>query len=1065
MPSSWTELLDRDLLKLAESPSATSCRSEKLVPGERREVAILFLDIQGFTALSENLDHETVHRLTTSLMGALSRIIENYGGYVDKFEGDRVMALFGAREAAEDDCTRAVTSGLRMLELIREVGPAFESGGADIGARVGVSFGSATVAPDAAGHLTAMGDEVNVASRLEDAADSNCLFASGKVHDLCFDSFEWKDLGALSIRGRTKPVRTWRADGFGGRQIERWQRVSALKPAPLLGREPEMAALEECWKEQELAVDRSIRGSPRHIVAVVQGVAGIGKSRLIHEFISAHRECLELLASRTASFDQPPWWLWTGLLKEFSGEAPSAIDSIRASVAALASEAGSNGEALLGSLAELEALLVPGAPGKPEDITPEAWSSGIQVAIRNLVRACCVNGGKVAILLEDMQWVDSASRDAVEFLLCNCEVSTPLLILVSSRSDGESCSLPLRPVTEGYARVHTINLRPLDSGSARLLMRHKLGLPEDRALPGGLEERILERGEGNPYYIEEMLSELVGKGVLVPGEKDCALGPPLSGDCIPTSIAGLIQSRIDRLPSDLRRALQIASVLGTEFDESIFTEMCRLEGLDAGLALEGLSSFRLVDRRRGGEGRVMVFRSILARDAMYENLLHHNRTVLHRRAAKAMEESGADDVRGFAGALAWHWHAGGEVDKALRCGIRAADALGRSFQDREATIWVERLMEWLSEIDEGSLRDELLLRILLVRIMVLENLISPELKDSCEEAILLARRLGLEIEEAEAGYVLGAELLSKGRTEEGMRLVEEGLRVFESAGRFERAVSARFSLADTLRQQGKLDQADEVAQVGLAEARRIDSPREISACLAAVGAIAMSRGELDCAGKAFEEALEIDRKLGLTRRLHFVLSSLGVLHGMKGEIREALACFEESMRVQAELGTRRGEGSALNNMGNCYITLGQSGKARECFEKALLIHMETGTIKSQAITLVNLGNLASESGDLDKAIENYQTAIEIQRKAGNEPSVNNARCLLAGVRLKQGRIEDAKRTYLESAAAAERMNLGRPLASPVSDLRDQLIAAGVRADDLPVPEHWTNEDQAGKDGH
>lgn len=1054
MHSSLADLLEKDLLKLAESAPAATCRADRLSPGERRDVAILFLDIEGFTTLSENLDHETLHRLTTGLMGALSRIIESLGGYIDKFEGDRVMALFGAREATEDDCTRAVTCGLRMLQLVRDLGPVLEQSGLSLGARVGLSYGSVTVAPDAAGHLTATGDEVNVASRLEGMADTNSLFASGRVHDMCSDTFEWTDLGNLQIRGRSKTVRTWRADGFGGRMLERWERASALKPVPLVGRDAELGALEACWEEQGSRPGIGVRGAPRHVVAVVQGVAGIGKSRLIHEFLDSRGGGTILMAARTASFDQPPWWLWTVLLRNLAGGGRPSLEDLCRAVDSLALSGGSAGEPLSGSMRELEALLVPGAPGRPEEETAESWSSGMQVAIRNLVRTLASTGRRPVLLLEDMQWVDSASMEALDFVLCNTESPIPLLVLVSQRSDTEECSFRPSPMSSGYISLHTVHLHPLDDDSARLMMRSKLGYPPLEAVPGDIEDRILQRCEGNPYYIEETLSELVGRGALVPDGERFAPGPAMQGDCIPSSIAGIVRSRIDRLPSDIRRALQIASVLGEEFDEEVFSALCEQEGIEPSRALDVLASLRFIGPCGGGESRTRVFSSPLAREITYEQILHHNRTVMHRRAAKAAEALSVQGSAGLAGVVAWHWWRGGEPESAVRKGTEAAASLAGNFQLDAAEAWVSRLTEWLGDVGEGPVRDELQLRVLMVRIEILESRPQPGLETLCREALSLAGSLGLTLEEADARRSLGTALVNLGRPEEGRPLLEESLSFYEASGNFERSVSARFVLADVLRTQGRLDEALSIIGVGLSRARSRGAEKQVAMTLVSMGGILICMGRMDEALAAFMEALGIERRRGQPRVLSIVLANLGVLHGMREEIGEALACFEEAMRIHAELGVRRGEGIALNNMGNCYVALDRIDEARACFEKALLIHRETGNVKGQAVALVNLGNLADESGDFDIAVSRYQEALKMQEKAGNEPAAVNARCLMARVWAKQGRVEDARRVYEESVRAVESMGLGRNLASPVSELRKHLLGLGIADEALAVPGNW-----------
>ena len=315
--SSLADILREDI----EQPNAMlgepGVSSRHLLPGERRTVAILFLDLHGFTALSELLDHEVVHRMATGVMKALSRVVEAHGGYVDKFEGDRIMALFGADEAHENDCVRAVSCGLRMLETIEELGPVIRSTQASLAARVGIAYGNVTVAPDAAGHTTATGDEVNVASRMESGAEVGTVRVTGRVHSECGSVFEWLDLGEAEVRGRSVPVHAYRPLGPGAEQRHRWGRSAGLRSSPLVGRERELGLLREAVREHMETGRLNRLGGRAHLVLQIIGEAGTGKSRLANELIEAGcglgGEPIVLRGS-ARSFSQRPFWLWTEVL-------------------------------------------------------------------------------------------------------------------------------------------------------------------------------------------------------------------------------------------------------------------------------------------------------------------------------------------------------------------------------------------------------------------------------------------------------------------------------------------------------------------------------------------------------------------------------------------------------------------------------------------------------------------------------------------------------------------------------------------------------------------------------
>jgi class 3 adenylate cyclase/tetratricopeptide (TPR) repeat protein len=1049
MAAGWTELLDRDLKRLARGDRETGCGREELAPGERREVAVLFLDMEGFTGLSESLDHETLHRIMTGLMGVLSRVVEGCGGYVDKFEGDRVMALFGASRSTGDECSRSVTCGLRMLGIVRELGEALSRAGGSIGARAGISYGAVTVAPDAGGHLTAMGDEVNVASRLEESAGSGALLVSGKVRDLCPDGFVWTDLGEVSLRGRARPVRVFRAEGFGSGRLERWQRASPLLPAPLIGRDAEMAVLSGVAAARLAGGDSNPRGSPLHRMVLVQGPAGIGKSRLAHEFLSGP-EVGTLLSTRTASFDQPPWWLWTGLVRRFSERSPGGLAD---AVQELAGRTGAHGEALLASLPALGALMTPGAPGRPDGMTPEAWASVLDVALRNLVRAMC--GGPVTLLLEDIQWADSASLDALEFILRNCEAAIPLLVTATMRSDPDEHPVLFERGMDSYVRCETVRLGPLGDPEVRLLAARKLGLPVD-ALPGMVEEALIPRAEGNPYFVEEILSELVARGAVSPGSSEVDEAAAASAGCMPSSVGSLIRARIDDLPSGLKSALRIAAVLGLEFPGSVFAELCRLEGLDPGDSLEGLSSLRLLRRREDPGGCVVTFPSVLARDAVYENTLFHNRAVLHARAARAI---GDLEPGGYRAEIAMHLHRAGDDTAAAEKGFEAIAALVGSYQNAAALEWCDRTGSWLEGVPDGVQRERLELRLMSSRLQVLKNVGRPaEIHELTARGLEEAIRLGDP--EAEAEFVLsrGSNAIRGGAYEDAMRDISRSIGLFRALGKTDREVVARNWIIQGLIQKGRIDEALAQCRENLGIAEASGSAYSVAECLSHAGMVLIQRGRLDEAEEMLLRAVEICRQTSNLVRRAITLSSLGMVAGMRGDLRKAYGYLSDSVALSAEIGSRITEGTVLNNLGNVLVALDRRDEARACWERALAIHRETGIEKSEAVSMANLGILAEDAGDLDEAASMFASAVDIQRRVGNLSMAVNAECHLARVWLRRG--DDpagALEVYDRARSEVEGAGFGRALCTPVDELRKVLVERGVPGDRIPGPSNWEVE--------
>ena len=278
MSHNWQSMLRNGLDSITETSSKSG--RPQMAEGERRRVAALFLDLKDFTSLSESMDHEAVHGLVGGVMKVLVSVVDSHGGYVDKIEGDRIMALFGATYSAENDSIRAVSCAMSMLRTIQSASEFLSDHNIRISARAGIACGPVTVAPDALGHLTATGDTVNLASRLESRALEGTVLVSGRVYRQCGDFFLWEDCGRISIRGRSKTVQSWRPLGPGSEQKDRWKAAASVAVMPFTGREEEMKELNDSLELQNSGkVGFNRFGGRRHIAVHVCGPAGIGKKQ------------------------------------------------------------------------------------------------------------------------------------------------------------------------------------------------------------------------------------------------------------------------------------------------------------------------------------------------------------------------------------------------------------------------------------------------------------------------------------------------------------------------------------------------------------------------------------------------------------------------------------------------------------------------------------------------------------------------------------------------------------------------------------------------------------------
>ncbi|MEN8207762.1 MAG: adenylate/guanylate cyclase domain-containing protein, partial [Candidatus Fermentibacteria bacterium] len=558
--------LRNDLRKLSESVEAPSSETPRLKEGERRDVAVLFLDLKDFTSMSEGMDSEVLYEMIMSVMRILSDVIEGYGGYVDKIQGDSIMALFGARSANEKDSVHAVSCGRKMIETIGEVNDIFNETGVSISARVGISYGTVTVAPDPSGHLTAIGDVVNLASRLENRAAPDTILVSGMVMNQCGNLFEWKDLGLTGIRGRKESIHVYSPVGPGSIQKERWERAARVARSPMVGRQQEMNLLSSAWKLQTGGdVSRNRLGGSRHICVGICGEAGIGKSRLIHEFLKNNADSYEpihLLMGKTLSYAQQPFWLWITLFRSYFGidmGMEDASDILSRGLDALVEQTGD--ESLYSTEPYLALLLSIRKSGEAViETDDENRHRKTMMVIRSLVQAIA-STARTVLVLEDLHWIDSASRQTLEFLIANCRTDEPLLLLCLYRPLWESHGSILESITEASAEILELMLETVPDDGCRYLIRHMLDSKPHKEV----EDFLITRSGGNPFFLEELILDLIETGSLEEDERGWYFSSPPEEIYIPSSLNNLIRSRIDRLQPLFRGGLQHCSVLGMDF--------------------------------------------------------------------------------------------------------------------------------------------------------------------------------------------------------------------------------------------------------------------------------------------------------------------------------------------------------------------------------------------------------------------------------------------------------------------------------------------------------------------
>ncbi len=634
---------------------------------ELRPVTALFADLVGSTGLGERLSPGEVKALVGECVTRMSRAVEEFGGIVQAYMGDGICAYFGVPAAHEDDPERAARAALRIVQLVGEYAKEVEAawGITGFSVRIGVNSGQAAVGLVGAAtpQEVALGDATNVAARLQAAAEPGMVVVGGTTAARIAKQFVLEPLGEVAVKGRAEAVTAWK--------LVRPQSGARAAPSmPLVGRETELDRLRE-------ALDELVAG--RGQVVVVVGESGLGATRLLEELRMLAEGRATWLEAGCPSFgSELVYWPLEVVLRRWLGveEGEPAIAVRTKARARLGEVLGERAEAVLPYLGPLLAVtLDPGAGGS--ELSPEALAAGLHRAYRDWVLALAERGPLV-LALEDVHWADASTRELVADLL---EVTdrAPLLLALTTRPEpaSEGWKLRLKVETEYAHRLTEVTLRPLSERAQREYLR--LLMP---ALDESVVVELVERAEGNPRYLEELLRFLVDGGGLL-RERTWTLSMN-AADLLPPALENLLVARIDRLPETARKVAQTAAVIGRTFSVRLLERVVWTDDLDRDLA--ALFRAEVVRELRRYPELECTFKHGLLQEAALSTLTPERRRELHGRVGDALEELYADALDDHLELLAHHFGRSDQLEKAFRYLVSAAvraDEFGASPQAAE----------------------------------------------------------------------------------------------------------------------------------------------------------------------------------------------------------------------------------------------------------------------------------------------------------------------------------------------------------------------------------------------
>ncbi len=1008
---SVTQVLSLDQLKAfeerarqgAEGPASTPTPSD-----QQRQMTAVHFDTTGLSeALYESgLDAEGVRNRLAGLWARFDEIAREGGGVIQSKSDETGLALWGRARISEDDPERAIRAALAMraatLEESRRLfGPDWQPSDEEpLPFAAGITTGPILLERDSdSGTYSASGVAITVAGRVREAAAPGEILLAHDTFTQVRGVFTLHPHDPIRLRGRKEPLEVYLVTAAKPRAFRLKARGIEGVETKMVGREIELRLLQE-------ALTLTLEDRETQVVTVV-GEAGVGKSRLLFEFSNWTELIDETVWLFEARATQPsmlqPFSLTRDLFSfRFQILDSDSIDTVhRKFVEGVAGFLGPDSAEKAQLIGQLVGFDFSAAPAVVEALKDgEAFRQrGLELLGEFFAAACRVN--PAVLYIEDIHWADDRSLDLIN-LLVRDNARLPLFVMCMARPS----LYERRPQWgEGQHFHEKIVLEPLSQLSSRRLVRELLKkLPE---VPTALRDLVVERADGNPFYIEELVRTLIDDGVVVKGEPDWSVDETrLSGVRIPSTLTGVLQSRLDTLAPGLQQLLQRASVLGRVFWDAAAVFLSKPAGADEDEVqsmLEELRRREMILRREesGFAGTVeYVFRHAILRDVTYETIVPRQRRALHRQVGDWLLEMGGERAREHVSLVAEHYERAGEP-------VRAAAQL----------IHAGRAALQVGAYDEA-----------IATLLKARGLVA----DRGDDAV----RIEVEATLGEVQSLHGERRLAQ-------KTLEDILPAARRAG--DRVVLVRV-LGNLVRNANWLDDM-EASRVYLEEVlpltREIGDERSLMFILRQAGNFVV-----DDAAKArpyFEESLALARKLGDTAGESAVLNSMGNMHQYQSDWEAARALYEDAIRAAQRSGDRFMEAIAHENLGGNFVWMRDYEAGRGEIETARRLAQQLGLALDEGSAEENLGFLEAHRGDDAAAAAHLAASLRLYRGQGDAPP-----SLLLLYAVLEGRRGDHRRASAWARLAlsrghAVRSQLLRQAAHFEADLRGPLSDEEVAA--------------------
>ncbi len=914
-----------------------------------------------FGGIDYDDDPDAISKLDEFVRRA-QRILAGFGGNVLQLtlgdKGAYLYGVFGSPVAHEDDAARAAAAALELRDLERTTQAR--------GIQIGITHGrlrSGTYGHAMRRTFVCLGDAVNLSARLMSAAPAGRIYVGEDVREMAGDAFLWQRLPDLTVKGKTGAIVAHELTG----SLERASRRKIRFELELVGRRAELETL-------DAGLEAALRGEGT--IVGIAAEAGMGKSRLVAEFVrSARRRGVVVAFGECQSFGTNTSYfvwreIWRRLLRLEEGDPASDQR------AAIEAELEAIDPSLVARAPLLEAVLGLEIPDNEMTAALDAKlrKASLEDLLATSLRARAA-GEPLVLVLEDCHWIDALSRDLLA-VLGRAAAGLSVLIVLAYRPTAEpGGGLGI----ERLPSFGEIVLGELDHDDAAALIRSKLeqvrsGIVGSAGSEAGdaLVALVTERAEGNPFYIEELISYIVAHGV---DPADAAAVRALE---LPESLHSLVLSRIDTVGEEPRRTLKVASVVGRVFEAPVlpgaYPELGELDTVID--QLDTLRAADLVNLDRAAD-QAYLFKHVATQEVAYESLPFAVRAMLHGRVGAYIERSDPDAVERNLDLLAHHFWNSDDEDRKRSYLARAADAARESYANAAAIDYLTRLVPLL---DKGE-RTAAMLKLAKVQELVGDWTTAEGV---ATEALALATDLG----------DLGAQGWSHA------------------------------ALAEVARKQGRFDDATARLDAARTAFDAIGAADGTGQVLHLAGTVAAQRGDYDTAQARYEESLAIRERLDDRASMGGLYSNLGVIEEYRGDYTAARAVNEQALSIRTDIGDRWAIGVSQNNLGMIALHEGAFGEARDRFEASIRLNREVGDAWMVAIGHNNLGTASRGLGDHAAAREHYAASLRAYRDYDDRWALA---FLLEDVGVLEAQTGQAERAFeLLGAAESLRTTIGSP---------------------------------------